>query len=343
MRKTLLACSGGADSSALVLMLSAVTRHLVVAHVVHDLREPGVREGDRDAARDLARQMDLPFVHGQVEVRRAGGGGGNVEARARRARYALLGELAREHGCPYVATAHHADDQLETMLMRLIRGSGPRGLAGIAEHRALVGGAGDEVPGQEWNACGGGGGGGGVTLIRPMLDLSRADSEAICRMAGWSWRHDHTNDDRARLRARIRHDVMPVLRSIRADASHRSTGSARLMGEAARIVDERARFLDEAAGEPVNGAARGAGSGPDLAWRRESLESEPGIVVGTLLRQAASKLGRGCGRDRLGLRAVDPLVCAICGGSPEPREFCWKGCVIRVDRRWVTMTRKDAQ
>ncbi len=147
-RRTVIACSGGADSSALVIALAAglgvrARDVLVVGHVVHDLRSRGEALADRDAVRALAERLGLEFVEREVRVR--GEWGGNLEALARRARYAALGEMAREAGCGFVATAHHADDQMESVLMALVRGAGLRGLAGIRVKRGL-GVGGTEAP-----------------------------------------------------------------------------------------------------------------------------------------------------------------------------------------------------
>jgi tRNA(Ile)-lysidine synthase len=135
-RRTLIACSGGADSSGLAIALaSAVSKprmQFVVAHVVHDMRAEDEALADRDATKGLAARLGLEFVESRVRLR---GLSGNAEAVARRLRYAALKQLAEDHGCGFIATAHQADDQLETMLMKLIRGAGPRGLAGVAPSR----------------------------------------------------------------------------------------------------------------------------------------------------------------------------------------------------------------
>ncbi len=148
---------GGADSVALVLALAAATDRIVVGHVVHDLRTREEVEGDRDFVRDLTAELGLSFVERAVKVRskRRDGGKGNLEALARAARYDALVEMAAEAKCRFVATAHHADDQVETLLMGIMRGVGLVGLSGMAESR-LLGRAGD-------------GNGKRVWLIRPMI------------------------------------------------------------------------------------------------------------------------------------------------------------------------------
>ncbi|MBL8745089.1 MAG: tRNA lysidine(34) synthetase TilS, partial [Phycisphaerae bacterium] len=174
--RTLIACSGGADSTALLLALALASRELVVGHVLHDLRARADAEADRDFVRVLADRLGLPFVEAEVRVAACPG---NAESNARRERYRSLARLASAHNCLFVATAHHADDQFETMLMALTRGCGPGGLRGIAPSRVLPESETDRV----------------VTLIRPMLHVTRAEARAACASAGIAWREDRTNTD----------------------------------------------------------------------------------------------------------------------------------------------------
>lgn len=295
---TLLACSGGADSSALVLALAGLGPAMVVGHVVHDLRPVEEAMGDRDAVARLAASVGLRMVEARVKVR---GRGGNAEGEARRLRYAALARLARREGCAYVATAHHADDQLETVLMRLLRGAGPAGLGGIAEKRGLAG---------------------GVEVVRPMLVIGRADAEALCRARGWAWRQDATNEDESRLRAKLRKRVLPVLREIRPDAAARASRSVALVRAAAEVVEQRA-------GELMKTSAQHEGGG--RVWARDVLKREPEVVVGAVLRAAARRLAEDRGMDRAGRGVVERAVRAVRDGVGGRRE-------LRIGRArvWVT-------
>ena len=214
-RRTLLACSGGADSSALVLALAAHAQSpsaLMVAHVVHDMRTRREALAERDRVRTLAAQAGLEFVESAVKVRAAKG---NTEGVARDRRYAALAGMATQARCSFVATGHQGDDLVETMLMRLVRGTGVRGLVGIHESRPLT-------P--------------GVTLIRPLLGITRADAERLCDLAAWSPNHDPTNLDTSRLRARVRHDVLPVLRDVSPALHERLLETSRLMASVAEVL-----------------------------------------------------------------------------------------------------------
>lgn len=289
----------------MVLALAAAAgarQRIVVAHVVHDLRPASEALADRDAARSLANVLGLEFVETSVSVR---AGPGNAEARARRARYAALARLAREHGCGFVATAHHADDQLETMLMAILRGAGPRAMAGIAPRRRL-------------------GGLDGILVIRPMLDLTRAEMQQACRRAGWAWREDLTNQDATRLRAALRVRVLPVLDEIRPDAARRAARTARLQSAAARLVTRHARPL----------AARATRS-DGAVWNAAELRDLPAIVLGEVLRLAARRVAGSRGADRLGVRAVGAVVRAIRDGTAG--EWAWSGLRVAIGKGLVRM------
>ncbi len=323
--KTLIACSGGADSTALLLALTLATRDLAVAHVVHDLRPRADAEADRDAVRALAAQLDLPFVESEVKVAKSPG---NMESNARRERYHALAELARTHRCPFIATAHHADDQLETLLMALLRGSGPRGLRGIAPMRALKSSSPGPTGGGVRVFEDGGGLSAGapsrpITLIRPMLHVTRAEARAACIDAGIAWREDATNTDTSRLRAALRADILPAIIALRAESPRRAARAAELLRDACSTIDERVNAV----------------FGDAFAWGRSELRPHSPLILGTGLRRAAVRLLKARLSDRLSSRLVDAAVRAIRDQSTEPREFHWPGGVtVRVTARRVDAT-----
>jgi tRNA(Ile)-lysidine synthase len=302
-RRTLVACSGGADSSALLLALGTRPGNVVAAHVVHDLRPR--REALRDAARvrGLARALGVAYVQAEVRVR---GVAGNAEANARAARYAALVRLARAHGCRYVCTAHHADDLAETVLMRLLRGSGPRGLAGMRGTRGLAD---------------------GVTLVRPMLGVTRMQGEALCTRAGWSWSEDATNRDTTRLRAALRARVLPVLAEIAPGYQARVARSAGLLDACARLLRGRARRL-----LPANHATGGT-----CELDRARVRRTPEIVAGEAVRLAHTRVGGGTGADRVSQRVLAQVVRAARDGVGGTRVFSVGGVRIEVTRERVTL------
>ena len=182
----LTAVSGGADSVALLDLLRSLASEwrltLHAVHVHHGLRSQA--DADADFVRGVCAQIGVPFHIEHISVRREPPWEG-LEAEARRARYGAFREVARRIGAQRIATAHTADDQAETVLMRLLEGAGPRGLAGIAPMRGI--------------------------LIRPLLAARRADVEAHLRARGLGWVEDASNRDTRFLRNRIRHEVLPFL------------------------------------------------------------------------------------------------------------------------------------
>jgi tRNA(Ile)-lysidine synthase len=185
----LVAVSGGADSVALLVALrclvpAGLERRLIVAHAEHDLRDSAC--DDRAFAGDLAARLGLPFTWRRVEVC-ADDGDEGLEGRARRLRYAFLLEVAHEFGARHVMVGHTADDQAETILLRMLRGTGLAGIGGMTRARELAD---------------------GISLLRPLLDLRREAARRFLESVGQSWRDDPTNADRRHARNFIRHDVL---------------------------------------------------------------------------------------------------------------------------------------
>ncbi len=208
--RVLLALSGGADSCALLHMLLAESTPLAVAHVDHGIRgEESVR--DREFCRALAEAHRLPFYLHVADVpalARAHGRG--IEEEARRIRYDFFAEVMQREKIPLLATAHHADDNAETLLFRLARGTAARGLCGIPPVRACDGGL----------------------VVRPLLRVTRAELEEYCRQHRIDYVTDSTNTCPDYARNRIRHTVLPALQEINAGAvSHMTRLSMTLAAE----------------------------------------------------------------------------------------------------------------
>lgn len=204
--RILVAVSGGADSVALLRALHHLSHRrrwkltLAVGHVDHHLRDDSA--ADAAFVADLARTLKLKCFRRDLALSRDTP---NLEATAREHRYAALTEMAHECGAAFVATAHHADDQLETLLMALLRGTTVKGLRGIAWRRELP-------PALRPPSS-------ALFLIRPMLKATHAQAIDYLQQLDQPWREDHTNDDVTRTRARLRRDVLPVLRDLRPSAA----------------------------------------------------------------------------------------------------------------------------
>jgi tRNA(Ile)-lysidine synthase len=185
------AVSGGGDSVGLLRVLHQLAPSLglrvSVAHLDHGVRGEEAR-ADAAFVADLADSLGLPFDLGQWKPARAG----HFESDARRARYDWLVEVARRRGATVVAVGHTRDDQAETILHRILRGTGPRGLAGIPRRRRLA--ADPEIQ-----------------LVRPLLNVSRVDIRSYLQSLGQPCREDESNADLTRTRARLRHDLIPRL------------------------------------------------------------------------------------------------------------------------------------
>lgn len=292
----MVACSGGADSVALAVAIASATPDLVVAHVVHDMRSLEEALGDRDSVKRLAELIGVPFVDAAIEVKSLKG---NSEGHARRLRYAALGELAAIHRCGFVATAHHADDQMESVIMALLRGAGPRGLAGIAPKRKLR----PEVE-----------------LIRPMLGVTRAEARRFCETLGLDWREDATNSDESRLRNVVRARVLPVLEALRPGATIRGARSADLLRQVGAIFkDDVARAFAGASNQAVPETERA----DRREWDRGALRMLPAAVLIEGLRAAFQEMSGGRGADRLGGRRLDAAARAIGSKSTQPKRFEW--------------------
>jgi len=219
------AVSGGGDSVGLLRGLVAVGRDLQLSVACFD---HGTREGAsaRDAAfvAELAARLGLPFDLGCWKSPRSA----HFEADARRARYAWLLDVATRRGASAVAVGHTSDDQAETVLHRIVRGTGLLGLAGMPPRRLL---------------------GPGVTLIRPILEANRLEVRSYLTSIGQDWREDAGNFDLNRTRARIRLDLLPKLvEDYNPNAADALIRLARLASEASRAANRRAlRRLDRVA------------------------------------------------------------------------------------------------
>lgn len=219
---TLIAVSGGADSVAALHALRALDyTGLEIAHFDHQTR-------DGDSARDAgfvaaaAKSLGLPFhLHSQPVAQEARATGRSFEEYAREVRYKFLLATARRRGCRYLVTGHHADDQAETVLLRLLRGAAPSGLAGIPVARRM----------------------GGVAIVRPLLCCTRAQIEQFLCEHKIEYVTDHTNADVHYPRNRIRHELLPLLaRDYNPDVSATLTRYAEIQRDEHEYLNAQARI-----------------------------------------------------------------------------------------------------
>ncbi|MCC6580988.1 MAG: tRNA lysidine(34) synthetase TilS [Phycisphaeraceae bacterium] len=298
--RVLVAVSGGADSVALWHALCDLAprrgwgMELRLAHVNHRVRP----EADDDAA--FAAGLDAQALTTTLDPATFQG---NPEQAMRQARYAALRTWADQWPADDVAVAHHADDQLETMLMRLLRGSAARGLSAMTWRRRLT------------PTC---------ALIRPMLGVTHEMAVTFLRDIGQPWREDATNADTARWRAKLRHEVLPVLRSLRPDASRQAVKAADQLRQARNVVDLA-----------VNRAWRAV---EDHGFGRDKARALPPLVLGGVLRKMLMR--EGVGGDQLGQRALGTVQRAIRDQQGGVRRFGFAGDVsVVVERETVRVER----
>jgi tRNA(Ile)-lysidine synthase len=213
------AVSGGADSVALLLLLLELRQKLplqiFVAHFNHQLR--GIAsDNDEKFVAALAKKHRVEFFLAREDIAaKAKAERGNLEDAGRRARYAFFEKLAREHKLKLVAVAHTADDQAETVLAHILRGTGLAGLGGIHPRAGII--------------------------VRPLLEVRRSELRDYLKTKRQAWREDASNRDVKRMRARIRRKLLPFLEK------EFQPGLTERLSQLAALAREDEAFLDELA------------------------------------------------------------------------------------------------
>lgn len=213
--KVLVAVSGGMDSMCLLHALALQGVSLAAAHFNHQLR--GVEaDADERFVRDWCEKNGIAFYAGRADVAAlAEKNGWTVEEAGRRARYEFLERTALKYGFDRIATAHHAQDNAETLLFNLVRGAGPGGLGGVAPVRGR--------------------------LIRPMLCVTRDEIERYAKKHAVPCRTDSTNADLSYTRNYLRREVLPLLQNVNAAAIEHLSNTALLMRGESAYLDDLAR------------------------------------------------------------------------------------------------------
>src|SRR6202142_2937511 len=265
------AVSGGADSVALLRLFEDLRADLgvslCVVHLNHGLRGDAANEDEAFVAA-LAHELEVPFFTSREDVAAlARRNHWNLEDAGRRARFGFFEQLVRDGRCAKIAVAHTADDQAETLLARIIRGTGSRGLVGIHPVRGVV--------------------------IRPLLEVRRGELREYLLAKGQTWREDASNLDTTRLRARVRHQLLPVLERDFAPAIvERLTKLAEVQsGEEefwdALVAERLATLRGESGGASSIGIEQLLAPLPQLSHTREASVALSRRMILALLRQAA--------------------------------------------------------
>jgi tRNA(Ile)-lysidine synthase len=234
--------SGGGDSVCLLDVALRLGARVSALHVNYGLR-PGA-DGDEEFVRALCERLSVPLHVERLDLPERG----NLQERAREARYSLADSLADGD----YATAHTASDQAETVLYRLAVSPGSRALLGMAPRRGR--------------------------LVRPLLDVTREEVRDYLRARGLDWREDPSNADRRFARARVRHDLLEALRTV-------GPAAERTIAETARQLREEAELLDAAVSDALE--ELGSGPAVSLAVLREKPPALRRMVLRRLAEQAA--------------------------------------------------------
>ncbi len=277
-----LGVSGGPDSLAMLLAceeLGARLRaRLVVAHFSHGLRPWSDRQ-EQALVRRAAVRLGLPFAAGE-------GYSGSSEASAREARYRFLGQVAAAYEASAVATAHTQDDQAETVLLRLARGTGLRGAGAVREMSAR------NVDGRE------------LVLLRPLLQVTRAQTEAVCAEAGVAPARDGSNRRLRYARNRVRLRALKELAEVNGDVRSALAGFAERAAEDDALLERLAR--DAAARFEARSAGR-------VSWPKAELRKLPAPLQARALESAWRGLqGEGA---TLGHRKLEQAMRVVARGG----------------------------
>ncbi len=224
--RLVVAVSGGPDSVSLLHILSALRKELDielhVAHLNHQLRG-AESEADADYVTELAKRLGIPATVESRDVRVYQSSHRlSLEEAAREVRYAFLAEVAVTVGAARVAVGHTADDHVETILMHLLRGSGTRGLRGL-------------LPVSRWPSSDT-----GLTIIRPLLEMTREETAAYCRRHHLHPRSDASNLSQEPLRNRVRHRLLPELRKYNPQVIEALRRTARIAADDLDFIDSEA-------------------------------------------------------------------------------------------------------
>lgn len=317
--RLLVAVSGGADSVALLRAMTSLmdkrgwSIRLAVGHVNHQLRT--VSHEETRFVQTLASDLGLPFFEAtltppRLESRQTttdNQPAENIEKWARQARYAALQAMAMTFDASGVVAAHHADDQLETMLMRLMRGSSVQGLAGMKWRRKLA--AGSELQ-----------------LLRPMLGTTHEQAVDYLNSLDQTWCEDHTNTDTTRLRAALRAKVLPELKALSPKLASRVMHASEQLHGAGQML---AAAVKQAIHEHVTQAVDG------LCVDRPGARAMTPAVLQGMLRELL--MGAGVASDSLRREVVMKLAAAMQDNDGSTRRFVFSNGVVATMNRTSLM------
>lgn len=279
--RVLVGYSGGADSTCLLHLLHQAGVDTVAAHLHHGQRP----EADQELklCQAFCSELGIPFASGRADVPRMSRDLKiGVEEAGREARYGFFQQAAFQTGCSLIATAHTLSDHVETVLLNIARGAGLSGLAGIPERRD--------------------------NIVRPILYLTREETRTYCETHGFWYHDDPANEDLTFSRARVRHRILPELRSINPavhEAIRRLAGTA---SEEDRFLNGMAAAALEQSERPPNGPLAFLSKDAEAVFDKALLVAFPPVLFKRCMRLVAGVLGATLTSDQ-----TDALAQGIAG------------------------------
>ena len=294
--RVLVGLSGGADSVALTELLLELKPRLgitlVLAHLNHGLRAEA--EEDEAFCRSLSERLSLPFASGRADVaERARKSKRSIEDEGRNARYQFLEAQAAQFGAQRIAVGHTLDDQAETFLLRLLRGSGSRGLGAI--HPVKDGG-----------------------IVRPLIEVRRREIESYLEERGASFREDASNADPRFTRNRIRHQELPRL------SSAYNPRLVETLARSASLLRDEEEWMEAETRDAFDSVA--AVSGDEIRLDQKALSRHPLALRRRLIRVAIERL-RGLGN--VSHRHIEDVL-ALAEEGQSGRELYLPGLVVEL-------------
>jgi tRNA(Ile)-lysidine synthase len=275
--------SGGPDSLCLLDCLNRLGYQIIVAHLDHQLRPESAEEAT--FVQRVAQTYGVLAVIDRWDKGATVGPGSSIEEVARLARYRFLVQVAKENGVELIATGHTADDQVETILMHFLRGAGPSGLRGMLPSTSLNSWVG--IPDSTE-----------ITLVRPLLDTTREQTQAHCIAIDLEPRLDPSNLDQTYTRNRLRHHLIPILESY-------NPGVRQVIRRTGRVMAGEAELVATLVADRWPELVRRGGEGVFVIRVKPFLE-QPTALQRALLREVISRLRRTL-RD-VGFEAVERAI-----------------------------------
>lgn len=303
--EVLLMVSGGVDSMALMETARLAGIHFSVMHVTHDMRPEAETDADSFIVSSYCDKYNIPFVQ------RYSNSQTKSETDYRNQRIQHIVSHRRRNHFKYVATGHHADDQIETVLMRILRGCGIEGLSGIK----MV----SQFPSKNVN----------LTYVRPFLNIPKAKLVELCRARGVAFHEDYTNQDNTILRNSIRNTVVPQLREINPMAHVAISRLACTAEEASEYVNRNVdRYIQDRC--LVN-------SKDDLEFDRSSLIGEGDYFLHHFFKKLYTIKMGSVGLDKLNRNRMIEFIKVVKSDSSNNKTVELNGCKFYITKNTVKL------